>query len=44
MEKKVKEIYASFDAKRKKHEALKADQQDIEDLKKLEEKIKKNKK
>ncbi|WP_319589268.1 virulence RhuM family protein [uncultured Draconibacterium sp.] len=34
MEKKVKEIYESFDTKRKKYEALQADQQDLEEIEK----------
>jgi hypothetical protein len=41
MEKEVKQLYTQFDDRRKKHEA---EQADIEDLKSLEEHIKKNKK
>jgi hypothetical protein len=40
MEQKVREIYAQFETKRKQYEALQADQQDLEELKQLEEKIK----
>ncbi|MCH8568384.1 MAG: virulence RhuM family protein [Balneolales bacterium] len=40
MEKEVKQLYTQFDDRRKKHEA---EQADIEDLKSLEEHIKKNK-
>lgn len=43
MEKKVKEIYASFDSKRKLYEADQADKKDLEELKALEAKIKKEK-
>jgi len=42
MENKVREIYAEFDKRRKEYEALQADNEDLEELKKLEEKIKKN--
>jgi hypothetical protein len=34
MEKKVKEIYETFDTKRKRFEALQADQQDLEEIEK----------
>ena len=40
MEEKVKEIYSLFDKKRKTYEALQADQQDLEELKVLENKLK----
>jgi hypothetical protein len=40
MEKKVDALFASFDAKRKIAEAQKADEQDLEELKALENKIK----
>lgn len=40
MEEKVRAIYADFDAKRKTFEAQLADEQDLDDLKKLEAKIK----
>jgi len=40
MEEKVREIYRLFDAKRKKHEA---DQEDLAELRLLEEKIEKSK-
>ena len=43
MEQKLKEIYLEFDKKRKKHDAILADQNDIEELKKLEAQIKKKK-
>jgi len=39
MEKKATEIYASFDKRRKEFEALKADNADIEELKKIEQHI-----
>ena len=42
MEKLVREIYDKFDAKRKKYDAQIADQQDLEELKALESKIKNN--
>jgi hypothetical protein len=42
MEVKVREIYTEFDKRRKEYEALEADKQDLEELKQLEEKIKKN--
>ena len=42
MEPKVREIYAEFDQRRKAYEALEADKQDAEELRQLEEKIKKN--
>lgn len=44
MEKKVREIYEEFDTRRKAFEALQADEEEIEELKKLEENIKKTKK
>ncbi|MEA3449145.1 MAG: virulence RhuM family protein [Bacteroidota bacterium] len=40
METQVTEIYNSFDRRRKEFEALQADNQDLEELKKLEQKIK----
>lgn len=43
MEKKVKEIYTFFDSKRKLYEAEQADKKDLEELKALEAKIKKEK-
>ncbi len=43
MEAKVREIYAQYDKRRKEYEALEADKQDLEELKQLEEKIKKEK-
>ncbi len=43
MEAKVRELYAEFDQRRKAYEALEADKQDAEELRQLEEKIKKNK-
>ena len=42
MEAKVREIYAEFDKHRKEYEALEADKEDMEELKKLEEQIKKH--
>jgi len=42
MEKSVREAYAKFDNKRKKYDAQIADQQDLEELKALESKIKNN--
>jgi hypothetical protein len=44
MEKKVREIYADFDKRRKEYEALKADEEDIKELKQIENEIKKLKK
>jgi len=44
MEKKVSEIYKKFDKRRKKFEALQADNEDLEELKKLEQEIKSKKK
>ena len=41
MEKQVREIYKQFDARRKAFEAQQADEKEIEELKKLEENIKK---
>ncbi len=43
MEKKVKGIYSEFDSKRKQFESEQADLLDLEELKKLENEIKKNK-
>ena len=43
MEEKVREIYQLFDAKRKTYEAEQADQEDLAELKQLEEKIEKSK-
>jgi len=42
MEAKVREIYAHYDKRRKEHDALEADKEDMEELKQLEEKIKKH--
>ncbi len=44
MEKQVSEIYANFDNRRKKYEALQSDKEDLEELKKLEQEIKRKKK
>jgi len=44
MEKQVSEIYKSFDKRRKEFEALQADNEDLEELKKLEQEIKSKKK
>ena len=44
MEKQVSEIYKSFDKRRKEFEALQADNEDLEELKKLEQDIKNRKK
>lgn len=41
MEKMVEKVYATFDEKRKKQEAIEADHQDMEELKQIEEKVKK---
>ncbi|MCT4603153.1 MAG: virulence RhuM family protein [Marinifilum sp.] len=43
MENKVNEIYLSFDKRRKEFEALQADNEDLEELKKLEQVIKRKK-
>jgi len=43
MEKQIHEIYKSFDKRRKKFEALQADKEDLEELKKLEQEIKSKK-
>jgi hypothetical protein len=43
MENQVQEIYKSFDKRRKKFEALQADNEDLEELKELEQEIKKQK-
>ena len=40
MENKVRDIYEEFDNKRKKHDALKADKKDIEEIIEIEEKLK----
>ena len=44
MEKQVSETYSQFDKRRKEFEALQADKEDLEELKKLEQVIKKKKK
>ncbi len=44
MEKQVSETYSQFDQRRKEDEALQADKEDLEELKKLEQEIKNNKK
>jgi hypothetical protein len=44
MEKQVRKIYEQFDARRKAFEAQQADEEEIEELKRLEENIKKNQK
>jgi len=44
MEKNVKEIYADFDSQRKKAAAIKADKEDLEELKELENQLQKRKK
>ena len=44
MEKQVSKVYAQFDQRRKEDEALQADNEDLEELKKLEQKIKSKKK
>ena len=44
MEKLVSEVYTQYDQRRKEYEALQADIEDLEELKKLEEEIKRNKK
>ena len=44
MEKQVSEIYTNFDKRRKEFEALQADNEDLEELKKLEQEIKSKKK
>lgn len=43
MEQKAKDIYARFDQKRKAYDARQADEQDMEELKRLEEKLRKKK-
>jgi len=43
MEKHVREIYSNFDKRRKRHEALQADKDDMEELKQIENEIKKKK-
>lgn len=43
MEKHVREIYSDFDKRRKEYEALQADENDIEELKQIENEIKKKK-
>ncbi len=42
MEKHVREIYSDFDKRRKEYEALQADKDDIEELKQIENEIKRN--
>ncbi len=44
MEKQVTELYKSFDKRRKEFEALQADNEDLEELKKLEQEIRCKKK
>ena len=44
MEKQVSKVYAQFDQRRKEYEALQADNEDLEELKKLEQEIKSKKK
>ena len=44
MERQVTEVYKSFDKRRKEFEALQADNEDLEELKKLEQEIKNKKK
>lgn len=44
MEKLVSKVYAQFDQRRKEYEALQADNEDLEELKKLEQEIKSKKK
>jgi hypothetical protein len=44
MEKQVSETYSQFDQRRKEYEALQADKEDLEELKKLEQEIKNKKK
>ncbi len=41
MKKMVESVYETFDEKRKKHEAIEADNQDLEELRQLEAKVKK---
>ena len=43
MIKQVLELYKSFDKRRRKFEALQANKEDLEELKKLEQEIKKQK-
>jgi hypothetical protein len=43
MEAKVREIYTEFDKRRKEYEALESDKDELEELKRLEEKVKKGK-
>lgn len=43
MEKRVNKIYSQFDQRRKEYEALQADNEDLEELKKLEQEIKNKK-
>jgi hypothetical protein len=40
MKKMVEAVYITFDTKRKKQEAIEADNQDLEELKQIEEKVK----
>ena len=44
MEKQVNEIYINYDKRRKEFEALQADNEDLEELRKLEQEIKNKKK
>ncbi len=44
IEEQVAKIYASFDRRRKEFNALQADNEDLEELKKLEQEIKSKKK
>lgn len=44
MEKLVSKVYAQFDQRRKEYEALQADNEDLEELRKLEQEIKSKKK
>ncbi len=43
METKMREIYAEFDKRRKEYDALEADKEELEELKRLEEKVNKSK-
>ncbi len=40
MENKVRDVYEEFDDRRKKYDALEADNKDIEEIKEIEEKLK----
>lgn len=44
MEKYVREVYINFDMRRKEYEAIEADKEDLEELKRIEQEIKQNKK